>query len=198
MIGRRSVTNEEYAKAVAEGRIGPEVVDVTTVDNGGTTRSFGYSALFDGTFRGKLRYGVSVTAAYARQETSAMGKSELPAAPSFFGNARVSYALGGALPTLSLASHWMGRRLSTAAADSGFEAPLYATGLLALRATLSGLMPELPRLSYRLGASYLLSKESSPYLIGPTLYANEFEPRAHFDQADRLEMFFGLEWRALE
>ncbi|HWA78558.1 MAG TPA: TonB-dependent receptor [Polyangiaceae bacterium] len=198
MIGRRTITSEEFEKAVAEGKIRPDVSDVNTVDNGGTTRSFGYSALLDGTLHGKLRYGLSVTAAYARQETASMGKSELPAAPSFFGNARVSYALGGKLPTLALATHWMGRRLSTADPDSGFEGPRYSTGLLALRATISGLVPQVPRLSYRIGGSYLLSKEPSPYLIGPTLYASELEPRAHYDQADRLEMFAGLEWRALD
>jgi hypothetical protein len=92
----------------------------------------------------------------------------------------------------------MGRRLSTADPDSGFEGPRYSTGLLALRATISGLVPQVPRLSYRIGGSYLLSKEPSPYLIGPTLYASELEPRAHYDQADRLEMFAGLEWRALD
>lgn len=198
MIGSRGITDEEFEKAVAEGRLRPDAIDVSTLANGGTTRSFGYSALFDGALRSKLRYAVSVTTAYARQEDPALGKSELPAAPSFFGNARVSYELGGELPTLALASHWLGPRLSNAWPDSGFAQPRYSTGQLKLKATVSGIVPRVPRLSYRLGTSYLVAKEPSPYLVGAVRYATELEPQAHYNPADRFEAFLGLEWRVFD
>ena len=72
----------------------------------------GMNAAYEGAaVNGRLRFGTNVTIARTHVDQSdGSGDLELPVAAQAFGNARVSYALGGSLPTLAA-----GSALSTAA-----------------------------------------------------------------------------------
>jgi outer membrane receptor for ferrienterochelin and colicins len=132
--------------------------NISEVDN------YGLNASVRGAFSA-LSYGASVVVAHTRRQ-SAEGEQPLPAAPQFFGNARVSYALPGALPTLALATSFVGRRTADRFLDGNFSPPPYAPPSAQLRLTLSQHVPFVPGLSYRVGGSYTTG-DVVPYVAGP-------------------------------
>jgi hypothetical protein len=143
---------------------------------------------------GRLRFGLNVTAATTTIELAdGAGAHQLPVAPQTFGNARTSYELGGDLPTLALALRFTDRRLADRAYDGGFSRAPSAPPMLAARAAVTGKLPPLPSLSYRLGAEYSFTKVE-PYVIGPTAYALDETTRAELAPTRRAQAFVGLEY----
>jgi outer membrane receptor for ferrienterochelin and colicins len=135
--------------------------NVATVDN------YGLNATFEGALAGNaFRYGLNVTEAFARSVVS--GQSEpLAIAPQVFGNVHVAYALGGNLPTVAFAAYFMGPRPADRPLTLG--APIVdATALAQLRFTLTGKVPRVPGLSYRLSATVETASESA-YTAGPNI-----------------------------
>jgi outer membrane receptor for ferrienterochelin and colicins len=155
------LSDGEIAVAQAGGaRIGAS--DVGQYRNSGEIVNYGYNAALEGSFAARrLRYGATVTGAYSRRDT-VEGREPLSIAPSLYGNARVSYDLGGDLPTLALAVQFSGHRPT----DGDFEPSAYAPGVLELRAAVTGAVPILKQLTYRVTANYA-AESSGPYVIGP-------------------------------
>ncbi len=105
-----SLTKAEIAHAQALGELGNNVKSANEYQNIASLSSRGFNAAIDGTFLGtKLRYGATVTAAIAREQDPSTDykkggvlvqpETPLVVAAQLSGNARVSYELGGALPT---------------------------------------------------------------------------------------------------
>jgi hypothetical protein len=163
--------------------------------NAAAIDNYGYNARVDGAV-GDLRYGMSVTGARARRQTPD-GTEVLPAAPQLFGNARVSYELPAGLPTVALATSLVGRRPADRILDGNFTPPPYAPTEVQLRLTLSGRVPGLSALSYRLATSYVTASRS-PYVVGPTqavdLTAPGPRPSAELAPVNRLTTFLTLQY----
>ena len=155
------LSDAEIASAQAAGaKIGGS--DVLQYRNSGEIVNFGYNAAVEGSFAARrLRYGATVTGASSHRDT-AEGREPLTIAPSLYGNARVSYDLGGDLPTLALAVQFSGRRPT----DGKFEPTPYAPGVLELRGAVTGAVPMVKQLTYRLTANYA-AESTGPYVIGP-------------------------------
>jgi outer membrane receptor for ferrienterochelin and colicins len=132
--------------------------------NADTITNYGYNALFEGT-SGQWGYGASLTSGYARRH-SANGSVKLPVAPNFFGNARASYDLSGAWPTLALATSFINARLADRANDGNFPVTPVAPFSMTLRATVSGDVPVVPGLDYRVAVNYVTAAHSA-YVAGP-------------------------------
>src|SRR5262249_15170591 len=118
----------------------------------------------------RFKYGLNVTGVVAR--TNEFGATHpLTVAPRYFGNARIAYDLRShpdtAWPTLAIAGHYMSARPADRAFDSGFSPTVYAPEQLELRGTISGDVPLIKGLSYRVMANWAKSNVA-PYFEGPT------------------------------
>jgi hypothetical protein len=164
--------------------------------------NYGYNAAYSGTLAdGHLRYGVNATAAYTRRTVS--GTTErLPAAPQVFGNARLAYVFDNGLPSPALAAHYAGQRPVDRAYAGWAERIPFADPVLEVRATLSGPVPGIRGLRYRLGASYASASEGS-YVVGARQTPNgtlgtisetdQLLPPA-VNPVDRFKTFVGLKY----
>jgi outer membrane receptor protein involved in Fe transport len=168
------LTPDEIVQATAQGVLNGltnygavQYRNVSSIDN------WGFNAAYEGSPGSlqELRWGATLTGAIARRnDIQAPGSPSQPltVGPQVFGNARISYDLPGDWPTVALAAHWMGKRYADRAFTGGWpnaELPV-APPELELRVTVSGPVPGLPGLSYRLGASWA-SADRGPYVVGP-------------------------------
>ncbi len=151
-----------------------DVPGATQYQNVGTINNYGYNAAFDGHV-GALSYGGSVTGAFTQRTTCTPSATTgapctsvtqpLPVAPQTYGNLRAAYDLPGALPILALATDIVGERL----ADQAYAFPSTlptAPVAVGLRATISGDIPPVKGLSYRLAWDYSTASVV-PYVAGP-------------------------------
>jgi outer membrane receptor for ferrienterochelin and colicins len=174
-----------------------QAVDENTYQygNGASIDNYGYNARTEGAM-GELRYGFSVTGAYSRRRIPD-GTEALPAAPQLFGNARIAYTLPGALPTVALATSFVGKRPADRANDGNFAVVPYAPAEVDLRLTLSGYVPGLRGLSYRLSANYVTASHS-PYVAGPTQTVDTSapgpRPYAELAPVNRFTTFLTLQY----
>lgn len=132
--------------------------------NTGSIDSWGFQGRAEGSF-GPLQYGLSVTGARAR-ETSPEGTAPLPAAPQLYGNARLAYDLGAGRPTLALAGQLVGARLADRALDGGWASTPVAPVEVRAKLTLSGPVPYVAGLAYRVGVDVATASRSA-YVAGP-------------------------------
>jgi hypothetical protein len=112
-------------------------------------------------------------------------------APQLFGNARVSYDLAGSLPTVALAAYVLGSRPSDRAFDAGFSPSPHVSPHVEMRATVSGTLPWVKGLSYRLSANLAIG-EGGPYVIGPVQSGTAAEPSAGLSPIDRFRTAIGI------
>ena len=139
---------------------------VTQYRNVGSIDNYGLNATFDGASNNaRFRYALNVTASIARRTDTVT--QPLTVAPRIFGNARVSYDFEGAWPDLALGAHFVSSRPADRAFDSGFSPIVYAPASVELRATLSGDIPFVHGLTYRVSANYI-SARTGPYFVGPS------------------------------
>jgi hypothetical protein len=160
--------------------------------NAATISNYGFNALFEGT-EGQWAYGASLTGGYARRN-SADGSMRLPVAPTWFGNARAAYDIPGAWPTLALATSFVGSRLADRANDGNFPVTPKAPFSLTLRATISGDVPTVAGLGYRLSFNYVTAARS-PYVAGPVQIEDPTaldRPAATLAPVNRLSTFLTL------
>jgi outer membrane receptor for ferrienterochelin and colicins len=136
---------------------------VTQYQNVSKIENYGYNARLEGGVGG-FRYGASLVGAHTRRATP--DEQPLPVAPQIFGNARVAYALPGALPVVALATTFVGERPADRVLDGNFSPPPHAPASAEFRLTLSQQLRLVPGLSYRVGASYTTGKVV-PYVAGP-------------------------------
>ena len=190
----RTLDTDEIAAAVGSGALAPTTSDASVYDNRGSLQSFGYNAAYEATLAQRLRLAANLTSSYSRVDAGD-GSGSLPVTvgPALFGNARVSYEVGGFTPTPALALTYQARRPSDRAFDGGFKTPPYAPPDVQLRFTLSGEVPHPKGLRYRLSGTYA-GAAHGPYVVGPNLYANDASSVPALSPQRRLSAFLGLEY----
>jgi hypothetical protein len=165
------LSQQETVAATQQGLINGLITNqVVQYRNVSSIDNWGFNAAYEGAAGGQeqLRWGATVTGAFARREVPGSPSEPLTVGPQVFGNARVSYDLPAGLPTLAAAMHWMGKRYADQAFTGEWPNPQLpvAPPQLELRVTLSGSVPGIKGLSYRLGANWALAR-SGPYIVGP-------------------------------
>lgn len=158
-------TPAELAAAIAGGELAPGTAAASTYRNSERLDGWGLNADLEGSHLGqRLRWGAGLTWGRARTPAEAPAEPQrLPAAAELFGNARVSWDLGGERPVLGLAARFTGPRL---VAGTRFDPVPEAKALLELRASASGRFPLVPGLSWRATAGWA-SAGRSAYAVGP-------------------------------
>ncbi|RYZ04393.1 MAG: hypothetical protein EOO73_24280 [Myxococcales bacterium] len=185
------------AEAIAAIRNGETLVPLTPgirltqYRNTTEVRNYGINTGVEGSFgAGRVSYGFNVTAAVADKIDDA-GTTRLPVAPRLLGNARIAAALFQSGPTLSLGTHLLGPRPADLA--TGFAPSPFAPTQLQLRLTLSGDVPKLTGLSYRLLANYVAA-DRGPYVVGPVTSAIPSQTTAQLVPIDRFRTTVGLQY----
>lgn len=171
MIELHRLNEDEILDAVRRGAFSiteKGVIDPTEYRNVSAIDNYGFNGGISGALLrdDRLRYGANVTGASSRRMDEQGRSDPLTVAPSFFGNARVSYALPQPWPTLALAVHWLAKRPADRAFDAGFHPAPFAPQQWELRGTLSGEVPGLAGLAYRLSANWSTASRG-PYAVGP-------------------------------
>ncbi len=190
---------------------GPAGASVLQNQNLGSVDSLGINAAFEGTaLRRDLRYGVNFTWAASSQTgpnpaatagpcPGSTGRAAttctlpLTVAPQVFGNARVSYDLPGDWPVLGVAASLVGRRPAADAFSSGYTNPPYAPTQVELRGTISGPVPRVQGLSYRLIVDYAFASVN-PYIIGPVTTPTKADPNPELIPVQQLTGTVGLQY----
>jgi outer membrane receptor protein involved in Fe transport len=205
LVFGQTLSADELAAAQASGQISEQAASATQYRNASAIENYGFNTAYEGSaLARRLRYGINFTGTYTRIRypfdplTGEPGEVALPltVGPQWFGNARTSFDLGAPLPTLALAVQFQGRRAIDRAFDGGFAPPITVEPHWQLRATASGPVPGIRGLSYRLSADRTFDR-SSPYVIGPNLYASAAQPVAELAPLDRLRASIGLTYEIL-
>jgi hypothetical protein len=185
------LTSAERGELQQRGELPISALSVVQHRNVARLDTYGYNASFDGTLAGgKLSYGLNATAALARRE-SASGPEPLPAAPNFFGNARISYAFGGYVPTPALAVSYLHDRLIDRPFLPGWAETPTAGPNAEFRATLTGPIPGVAGLAYRITGSYATARYSA-YAAGNVPEIISTTPEPSLAPIDRYSVLLGL------
>jgi outer membrane receptor protein involved in Fe transport len=185
MIVTDELTPTELQSAIDDGELEAGTVTAFQAQNVASIDNYGFNAGYEGSLvTGRLRYGASVTQGFTRRNDPT-GRDVLAVAAPVFGNARISYHLGGELPTLALASRFVGRRPANSYPDPDFAKPQ-----IELRGTVSGPIPGMPELTYRVTGNYAAQTHSA-YVVGPARLANGDRELA---PVDRFRAGIGLEY----
>jgi outer membrane receptor protein involved in Fe transport len=186
LIEPRLLTDPEVLALQQAGELPLSAGDVVQSRNVSNIDNWGYNASFDGSLvDGRLSYGTNFTAAHTRRQSSS-GPQPLPASPEFFGNARVSYKFGGYIPTPALAVTLVDER----PVDRGNRT---APTLARLRATLTGPVPKVTGLAYRVTGNYATAS-AGPYTTGPTVTGGATVEQLPLNPVDQYSVFFGLRY----
>jgi len=194
MVAFQTLSDEQLQAAIDSGALLDSTDEGYEYANIGSITNYGYNAAYEGTIGGKLHLGTNITSAYSRRDLGdGSGSQELTVGPSFFGNARVSYDLGSGWPTLAIAARYAAKRPADRAFDGGFARAPYAPADLQLRFTISGAIPGVAALRYRLSGTYG-SAAAGPYVVGVNQYAEDETTVAALQPLRRMSGFVGLEY----
>ncbi len=173
---------------------GDDAVYFDQFQNGERIDNLGGSASYRLTTAGRrLFFETNFTAARTRVDSADYGRRRPTVAPWWFGNARVSYDLPGTLPVLALASGLRGSRRADRYYDGEFVDPPVAPAALDLRGTVSGAVPALPALTYRVSVNYVTAGQAA-YTVGAASYAVDESSVPQLQPINRLSGFVGLQY----
>jgi hypothetical protein len=193
LIEPQVLTETARAALQAQGLLPITSINIETYQNVATLTSVGYNGSLDGSFAdGRLGYGLNVTEAYARGNAGT-GPEPLPASPSLFGNARVSYAAGGYFPTAALAVSYMNSRLVDRAYHEGWANLPTAPAVAVFRATLGAPVPGVPGLAYRVIGSVTTASHGA-YAAGNVPEVSYKLPEPTLAPLDQFSVIFGLRY----
>ncbi len=197
MVQYAILDDAELARAIARGELLDGTEEAYQYRNLASIDNWGLNAAWEGTTAARrLRYGLNVTSAFTRVDYGDGGDPLPPTVgPQLFGNARAAWDFGERRPTLALAGFLLGRRPADRAFDGGFSPQPFTPPHVELRATLSGELPGIRSVSYRLATGYAFAK-SGPYVVGTNHYAPGPGP-AELSPVNRLYGFLTLEWNLL-
>ena len=168
----------ELAAAIASGQLLPDTPAGVQLRNVSKIDSYGVSAGYYGALGGgALRYGLSLTSAHTRIREPGGASERVPVAAPTVGNARISWALPDAWPTLALAARYASRRPTT---DYVSDVPQFVDPQVELRAAVTGGLP-IDGLSYRFTANYSFI-DAGPYAVGATPADGGARPLIPVDQ----------------
>jgi len=212
LVQLRQLSPAETNEAARNQLTSPAATGVlmTQFQNAEAIDNYGLNLGIDGNFGyDAVQYGLTATLAQAKIKgaqaaSGTPGTTEVDRngniAPTFFGNARIAYVPGGPFPSVALATQFMGKRRPDrflVMADGSTVEP-YAPAQVETRLTISGLIPKVKHLSYRLVANYALS-DRGPYTVGPLMVVSGTGTQA-FEQTppqlipvDRFRITLGLQ-----
>jgi outer membrane receptor protein involved in Fe transport len=194
MVLLEGISPDQVAAAIAAGQLSPEASSVVRYQNVSSINNYGFNGGFEGAaFRRELRYGLNVTGAYARRTNPDGTTQPLTVAPQVYGNAHVSYDLPGDWPVIGVAGLFVGRRPADRAFDGGFSPSPYAPAQVELRATISGQIPGIAGLSYRMSADVAFA-DRNPYVAGPVQAALPTQTSAQLSPVDQFRTTIGLQY----
>jgi outer membrane receptor for ferrienterochelin and colicins len=195
MIAVHILTAAEQQQLQQEQSITIRGTGVAQLRNVSSIENFGFNSALEGSFvTTRLRYGLNVTGAVARQQSEGDVKSPITVAPNVYGNARVSYDLSRGWPVIALAANAMSKRLADRALDGHFLPLPYAPLQLELRATVSGDVPGMKGLSYRASVDWALA-DRAPYVVGPNQSYPDYRMAPELAPVDTLRATIGLTYR---
>jgi outer membrane receptor protein involved in Fe transport len=155
-------SEEALAAAAARGELDPDTEDAVQVQNVSRITSYGMDIGYRGSaLSRRLGYAVGITGAFARREEPGGVRERLAVMPHAFANARVSYELGGKLPTLALAGRFVPRRPLETYPEETRE---FAVPFGEFRATISGPIGG-SGLSYSVSGNFITAKTTA-YTVG--------------------------------
>ena len=195
LIAYGDLTPEQLDQAIAAGLLPPGTPYASQYQNLSTLTNWGFNARFDGSaLHRDLRYGINLTGAYTRDGDNNI----LPVAPQLFGNARLSYDLPGDWPTVAVAASYVGKRPADQAFNSNSDGTTWAKTpwapqQLDLRFTVTGPIPKVKGLSYRLIADYAVSARG-PYVVGPVTTPSATDNVAQLIPVDQFRATVGLQY----
>jgi outer membrane receptor for ferrienterochelin and colicins len=190
VVQSQHLSQAELSAAQRAGDIDSSAVSIFQFRNVAHVDNYGINASYEGSLRdGRLSYGANLTASYARLNTDGVTKL-MTVTPSIFGNARVSYDLGGGRPVLAFASQITGQRLADYSQDPGVVGLHYAPPTVDLRLTVTGKVPWLGALQYRLSADYSVTT-TNPYAVNT---GGDDENKTELIPAVRATVLFGLQY----
>lgn len=167
-------------------------IQLTQYRNTSHVSNYGLNTGFEGSLHGGFfLYGFALTGAVA-EKRSGEGSVRLPVAPQIFGNARVAVVLGQDLPTIALATHFMGPRPADLS-NGQFRPDPFARTQLELRLTLSGAVPVVKGLSYRAIANYAFADRGA-YVVGPVTSAIASQSQPQLNPLDHFRTTLGLQY----
>jgi outer membrane receptor for ferrienterochelin and colicins len=194
MVFFDTLDDEEAQAQIDAGNIDPEAVEVSQYRNAGQIDNLGMTAGYRVRALGRrLFFDASFTAARTTVAWEGLDPRPPTVAPQWFGNARISYDLPDALPVLALASGFRASRRADRYYDGEFTDPPVAPAALELKATLSGAIPALDALGYRLSINYVTTGQAA-YTVGALSYAGDETSVAQLQPINRLYAFFGLHY----
>lgn len=167
-------------------------IQLTQYRNSSEITNYGVNTGLEGSLHARtVLYGFTLTGAGTEKKTSS-GTTRLPVAPQIFGNARVAFVLGDALPTIGFATHFTGPRPADLS-QGQFSPDPFARTQVQLRLTLSGDAPLVTGLSYRASANYALA-DRGPYVVGPVTRAIPSQRTPELIPVDRFRTTVGLQY----
>jgi outer membrane receptor for ferrienterochelin and colicins len=166
-------------------------IQLTQYRNTSEVQNYGLNTAIEGGLAaGRISYGISVTAAIAEKRDEG-GTARLPVAPRLFGNARVAAVPFQDGPTVALATQLLGPRSADLA--SGFAPTPFAPTQLQLRLTISGDVPKVSGLSYRLLANYRVADRGA-YVVGPVTSGTTSQSTPQLVPLDRFRTTVGVQY----
>ena len=155
MVENHRLTLAEQDAAVARGDFELKNPGIGQFRNVSGIDNWGLNATFEGTAGAdrQFHYGLNITSAIARRDEVGTEQLPLVVAPQVFGNARVAYDIPGGWPTVAIAAHYLSKRPTDRAYDHNPTSGTYAPPQLEMRATVSGRIPFVRGLTYRLTAT---------------------------------------------
>lgn len=210
LVQLRQLTLAETTEAARNSLTAPAATGalMTQYQNADAIDNYGLNLGIDGSLGyGTFQYGLTATLAQAQLKGShatAAAGTEVQRngniAPTLFGNARIAYVPGGAIPTIAVAAQFMGERRPDRyliMADRSRVEP-YAPPQVEARLTLLGVIPKVEHLSYRLVVNYAVS-DRGPYTVGPLMAVSSSQTQT-FEQTpprlipvDRFRVTLGLQ-----
>ena len=205
LITYADLSQAQLDQAISQGLLAPGTPYATQYQNVASLNNWGFNARFEGSaLHRDLRYAINVTGAWSRYNANdGTGDQLLTVAPQIFGNARLSYDLPGDWPVVAVAASLQGKRPadkafnsstdSTTGAVTNWAITPWAPTQLDLRFTVSGPIPKLKGLSYRLIADYAVSPRG-PYVVGPVTTPYSPDTFAQLIPVDQFRATVGLQY----
>jgi outer membrane receptor protein involved in Fe transport len=197
LVEQHALSEAQAIEAIRDGKTSVPFspgIQLLQYRNVSSIDSYGFNFGADGSFGiEQLHYGLSANVSIAHRNR-VEGDEQLTVAPAVFGNARLAYSFGEQLPTVALASSLLGpRRTDQRFYPEGSTWPKAPT-LAVLRLTLSGAVPFVKGLGYRLSGNYATAARG-PYVIGPVQSATPTQPTPELIPIARFVVFGSLEYQ---